>query len=870
MKTKYSSLHNKLIVLEIAVILTGIIIALYTYSSIGKITENFNLLKNVNTLKINIASQNQEIANLIENDQFNVSFYKKEKTPSLNNFRSLQELDSVLISNLISSEYSKNNTSLYERALKIKDLLREYHNTFDLLLINIRDRGYQTHGKMGDVFNINNEINLILDRADDFTLDELVKQFTEKVEDFGKTFSSKSMASVNAAADQIISYIPNLADTNVNLNMNLLSQKFSDIQSGMQVVKDKNDNLGINDNSGLFQILEAKSNTVLSSLLIITEELNKYVPVNNNKTSDRVLIIMFIITSILAIYIIYLIRSFNLPVAKLKQYLEKVVQGALPESPELKNKDEIYELGQSLNKIVDSLKLKTEFASQLGKGNLETSYKSISEKDTLGNALLTLQKSLKKAAKDDQKHKIENERRRWANEGLAKFSEILRMNNDNTEMLCDSVIKNLVKYLEASLGGIYLYNDEKKDNIHLYLASAFAYDRKKFIKDKILQGEGLIGACAQEKQTIYMTEIPDDYIRITSGLGDQRPKVLLIVPLNLENEILGVLEIASFNQFEQHILEFVEKLAESIASTLASAKINERTQMLLEQSQKQAVEMAEQEEEMRQNMEELQATQEESSRKESEMFGILHAINSTTYYFETDLDGSIIEMNDRMVIILEIQKEHVIGMHHSELTAMNKNSPEYISFWNNLKEGNSVTKIQKYESIGGNEIWLKQNYTPIFDKSGNPLKIVCISTDISETVQLEKDIQKAERELFTKNNDLLYLNSAINVAFLKCEINVNGTITDVNENFEKFTNRARKELIGSNFNIVLEKEHIKSFERIWENIVNGHPFNNVLKFYSGEESKLVKTIFKPILNEKNEINKVIMLGEGYRSNTDNE
>ena len=144
--------------------------------------------------------------------------------------------------------------------------------------------------------------------------------------------------------------------------------------------------------------------------------------------------------------------------------------------------------------------------------------------------------------------------------------------------------------------------------------AAFAFDREKFIKKHVELGEGLVGTCALEKQTIYLTEIPQNYVQITSGLGGANPNSLLLVPLQIENDVLGVIEMASFSKFEKYKIEFVEKVAESIATTLKSVRVNTQTSELLERSQQQAEEMAAQEEEMRQNMEELQATQEESTR----------------------------------------------------------------------------------------------------------------------------------------------------------------------------------------------------------------------------------------------------------------
>ena len=174
-------------------------------------------------------------------------------------------------------------------------------------------------------------------------------------------------------------------------------------------------------------------------------------------------------------------------------------------------------------------------------------------------------------------------------------------------------------------------------------------------------GETLIGRSAYEQSTLYMTEIPENYVNITSGLGKSNPRALLIVPLILNEEVLGILEIISFNEMEQYQIEFVEQAGESIASTIASLKISQRTSMLLEQTKTQAGELTEKEEELRQQMEEMQATQEEAAKREAEMTGMIKAINSIAYVAEFDMDGYITEVNEAYAQLLELPRQQIIG-----------------------------------------------------------------------------------------------------------------------------------------------------------------------------------------------------------------
>ncbi len=331
------------------------------------------------------------------------------------------------------------------------------------------------------------------------------------------------------------------------------------------------------------------------------------------KLSTTIIIIGLIVSIWIAIFVSNIISN---PINQLREILYKLAKGELPETKISQSKDEIGDMSNALNLLVDGLRRTSEFSYEIGEGNFASNYSALSEKDVLGNSLLNMRDSLKFAKEEEEKHKVEDFQRNWMTEGLAKFSEILRRNTGNISELSNDIIKNLVKYLNANQGGIFIYNDNDANDIHLELIAAYAYNRKKYLQRKIKLGEGLVGAVAIEKYTICMTEIPEEYIEIESGIGSANPKSLLIVPLNIEQEVLGVIEVASFSEFHEHEIKLVEKIAESIASTLSTAKINTRTALLLEQSRLQTEEMQQQEEQMHQTIEELRATQEESQKRE--------------------------------------------------------------------------------------------------------------------------------------------------------------------------------------------------------------------------------------------------------------
>jgi GAF domain-containing protein len=254
------------------------------------------------------------------------------------------------------------------------------------------------------------------------------------------------------------------------------------------------------------------------------------------------------------------------------------------------------------------------FADHISQGNLKADY-GTRKADKIGSSLLHMRDSLIQASQRE-------EREKFANIGLARVGEILRQHADNLDNLCDKAVEEVVRYMRANQGFMYVIeNVEGEEKIKLMAGRA--WERKKYLQKTFDIGQGLIGQAAIEKQTIFMTKVPNDYVTITSGLGAANPRCILIVPLKSEDIVVGVIELATFNVYEEFEIKFMEKVAESIASTILTTKNNQKNRELLEQSNVLTEQMRSQEEEIRQNMEEMQATQEEMQRKNSEIERLL-------------------------------------------------------------------------------------------------------------------------------------------------------------------------------------------------------------------------------------------------------
>ncbi|MGC4023516.1 MAG: GAF domain-containing protein [Cyclobacteriaceae bacterium] len=124
--------------------------------------------------------------------------------------------------------------------------------------------------------------------------------------------------------------------------------------------------------------------------------------------------------------------------------------------------------------------------------------------------------------------------------------------------------------MKANQGALYIIDDTNdNEDQTMSMASCYAWNKKKYINLKIHLGEGLTGQAWQEGDIIYLTDVPQNYVKITSGLGDANPNAVLIVPLKVNDQIFGVVELASFGVFRDFEIEFVKRIAESIASTIS-------------------------------------------------------------------------------------------------------------------------------------------------------------------------------------------------------------------------------------------------------------------------------------------------------------
>ena len=412
--------------------------------------------------------------------------------------------------------------------------------------------------------------------------------------------------------------------------------------------------------------LASQTFSIDKMLYNIQEEINRSDSLIDSARSGtvRISIILFTLTILFILLISFLIsNSIVNPLLEANQILSNLSQGIFSKVDENDRADEVGLILESLDELIAHLVSTSKFAKNISTGNFEYKFIPSGSKDVLGNSLLQLRESLLQAKKDEDARQQEDFVRSRTAEGLAKFSDILRLNQNNIKNLGREVMSALVKFLNSNQGVIFLLNEDEEET-YLELLSAYAWNREKFYDKKLKIGEALIGAVADEKFTVYMEDVPEDYIEIKSGTGSANPTSILIVPLKIDNEVLGVVELASFNTFDKYEIELVEKIAESIASTLNSVRISAQTAELLEKFKIQASEMKEQEYAMKSTIEDLHKTSVQRKENESrledankEMEDLYRQLQYKDEQLKTEIKKLTNENNEKLLLIKQSQKQ---------------------------------------------------------------------------------------------------------------------------------------------------------------------------------------------------------------------
>ncbi len=453
-----------------------------------------------------------------------------------------------------------------------------------------------------------------------------------------------------------------------------------------------------------------------------------------------------------SLFIYFLARAITRPLRMISVLLQNILTGNFrAEIMDYPYNDIIRRILDALNEHIKHLQSAAKFADSIREGNYTLEFNPLGNDDDLGNALIAMRNNLMKAEEERHTRKKEDEIRRWEAEGIARFNDLLRQSGQSFESFSYIIIKGIADYVSAHLGAIFIYDQKDfSGGIHtneLVLVASHAYEQKKFIDRRFKTGEGLVGVCAAEKKSVFLTEVPDNYLKIRSGLGDSKPRSLLFVPILLEDGPFGVIELASMHVFQHYEVEFVEKISTTIATTLANVKNSIRTQELLRDSQKYTDQMRLQEELMKAQLDEM-ILEKEMSDKELET--LKASENRFNLVFEksiqpimiADEKGKIQLSNQAALQLFGVENEQVKEFHIQELIIIK----DMKLFFSRLGQWQRVKAIHMEGKITPVEVFMS-----LVSARGEKIMLVYIR-NISRLAAMENEIKRHIEDNMTLRN----------------------------------------------------------------------------------------------------------------------
>jgi PAS domain S-box-containing protein len=492
--------------------------------------------------------------------------------------------------------------------------------------------------------------------------------------------------------------------------------------------------------------------------------------------------------------------SFILLASALKDFFiglkKKILQASHPMG---RNRLTMEDIVQSHGQLSKKLTLSTQYITQLGTDWSGTIDHLIAN-DEIGKALIRIDGEMKRSL-DQEKE------RKWVADGLSKLGGIIQVKGEIKEYSA-KLISSLVDYLEAYQGCLFIKREDETEPPYLELLACYAYDTFHPVEKKIFQGQGTLGQAMLEKEIMHLTNIPKNYVKISSGLGSSVPRNSTIVPLLFSEQLQGAIELASFSPFQPFQLEFLKKVSDSIASEIGSIKNMEHVRKLLEESNHLASELKQREETMKSN--------------EAELSGHLQAINNTIASAGFDLDGNFLSANTIFHQVTGFAEKEMIAKNFLAIFSGNQGIQ---MMWNSLREGNFFSGEFRTTSKDEKVLWLNGTFTPIAGVGGQPEKVMMYAQFTSK-----------EKEAM---HDLKSLVSAFKATLPIIELNLDGSYRNANELFCANVGLTKSDIRKRNIKDLLEPSFHSTFDELIKEVINKGsvsielPFwiNNTTAFY---------------------------------------
>ncbi|MCA4898824.1 MAG: PAS domain-containing protein [Bacteroidota bacterium] len=692
------SIRTRLLMAFLSVLLLSGVLIYFSIRSIQSITFFKSVNEKLETLELNLTVEELAVKEFIYEGYKTAEFHQQNISPQIDHFytsnKKCQEILAFL--QLHGSEHQSQWAELKSTQIAIQ-------KQFDSLRQLFKARGFKDFGLEGSLRKAVHEVENSQAKFDKTLL--LTLRRNEK--DF---FLRKDLKYQRDFAKNLELFVSNVSR---DATLTLLAEKYG---KEFNRVVELEQTVGLTENAGIRGRLKSNLERSRPQLSQVKTEMIAANETAVLKSQSR-LMIMFVIQLALGITLaVSYSRIISRSIKSIRDAMTSLAAGKFPEKLKIVSAEEIGQTKAALNQLVERVHSAVDFASALGNGDLNATYNEAFRQDVLAVALIQMQDKIREA--DDRQFKIN-----WVNEGIAQIANITKNERQGLEELSEVILANLVKYVGANQGVLY-----SLETITLHAVAHYGTSKQGTSKNAIELGEGLVGQCAVDGTTQNLTNLPNQYFKISSGLGNASPRNVVLVPLLLERKVYGVLEVASLEVLPFYKVAFLERAAESVALLVFNRQTSVVTDQLLEQAKEKTFALQQQEEEMRQNMEELVALQEQLRRRTDESETRVKLINNAGIgIVEFDQKGMVLQANQSFLSKSGYSEWEVVGREIESFFLPKINLSDLLA---ELKTSETQHIELELSSKTGKSSAVKVTCTALANNNGDTLRIVAIIVDL--------------------------------------------------------------------------------------------------------------------------------------------
>jgi PAS domain S-box-containing protein len=695
------SIRTRLLMAFLSVLSLSGVLIFFSMQSIQSITFFKSINEKLETLELNLTIEELAVKEFIHEGYKTSDFHTKNISPQIDHFNASSQNCKEILS------FLKKNSSATQWA-DLMNTQQSIRNEFDSLTQLLKLRGFKDFGLEGSLRKAVHEVEDSKTKYDKTLL--LTLRRNEK--DF---FLRKDLKYQKDFVKNLDLFKESVSG---NTPLVQLAEKYGQ-EFGRVVALDQI--IGLTENSGIRGRL--KENLERSRPLLIQVK-TEIISANGSAMmkSQSTLILMFILQIALGITLaISYSNIVSRSIKSIRDSMTSLAAGKFPDKLKVVSSEEIGQTKVALNQMVDRVRSAVEFSTALGSGNFNINYNEAFKQDVLAISLVQMQGKIREA---DEKQLRTN----WVNEGLAQIAEITQNERQGLQELGQAILAFLIRYVGAQQGVLYATDGNKLEAAARYGATSNTN------KEDILEfGEGLVGQCAKDCTTINLTEVPNHYFKISSGLGSAVPKNMILIPLLLEKKCFGVLEVASLEIIPSYRTTFLERAAEMVALLMYNRQTSAVTDRLLKEATEKTHVLQQQEEEMRQNMEELVAVQEQLRRRSEESETRMRLLNEADIgILEFNRQGLILSANESLLKMTGYTEREFVGKEVALFLQTQVDQPPL-----HIQLARSAAKNLELKQISktGRSRRVRGSFTTITNEAGEIQRIVAILVESTYELQ---------------------------------------------------------------------------------------------------------------------------------------